>query len=167
MNADLQTAPAGKVIYLEGKTDMPVFFALLGVPEPRDGLYQGVYVRGLKDKSGMGGSSVRQRVELAQQNGYRGIFGIVDGDGEALTQVSARFDAPFTGPLFTWKCYAIENLLVKTGWPIAWGGAPDWKQALLDHAPYVALNRMFRELQGKLKTLRLSRFNHPPWTHHC
>ena len=29
MGADLQSAPAGKVIYLEGKTDVPIFFALL------------------------------------------------------------------------------------------------------------------------------------------
>jgi hypothetical protein len=161
MNGDLQKAPANKVIYLEGKTDTPVFFALLGVTEPRDSVHQGVYVRALKDKSGMGGSSVRLRVELAKKSRYRGIFGVIDGDGEPLNQLSSSFDAPFTGPLFIWKGYAIENLLVKTGWPAAWENAPDWKQVLLDHAPYVALNNTYRDLQDKLKTLRLSKYNRP------
>lgn len=161
MNGDLQKAPANKVIYLEGKTDTPIFFALLGVPEPRDFLHQGVYMRALKDKSGMGGSSVRLRVELAKKSGYRGIFGVIDGDGEPLIQLSPSFDAPHGGPLFMWKGYAIENLLVKTGWPTAWGTAPDWEQTLLDHAPYVALNSVYRELQDKLKTLRLSKYNRP------
>ena len=161
MNADLQTAPAAKVIYLEGKTDAPVFWGLLGVPEPRDGVHKGVYVRALRDVSGMGSSSVTRRVKLAEEKGVRGIFGIVDGDGEPLSTLVARFDAPFAGPLFTWKSYSIENLLVKTGWPAAWGEVPDWERTLLDHAPYVALNSMYREMRGKLETLRLSRYNHP------
>jgi len=161
LNADLQTAPAGKVIYLEGKTDLPIFFALLGVPAPRDGVYHGVYVRALKDNSGMGGSSVMMRVELALARGYRGVRGVIDGDGEALAALARRFDAPFAGPLFTWKGYAIENLLVKTGWPTAWGAAPSFLQVLLDHAPYVALNRIYRQLQGRLETLHLSRYNRP------
>lgn len=161
LNADRQHAPAGKVIYLEGKTDLPIFFALLGVPLPRDGVHQGVYVCGLKDVSGQGGSSVKARVEPAAARGYRGVAGIIDGDGEGLASLAARFDAPHAGPLFTWKAYAIENLLVRTGWPAAWGAAPSFRQVLLDHAPYVALNRIFRELQGRLETLNLARYNRP------
>lgn len=161
LNADRQTAPAGKVIYLEGKTDVPIFFALLGVPAPRDGVHQGVYVRGLKDTSGQGGSSIKARIELSAARGYRGITGVVDGDGEALEALAASFEAPYAGPLFHWKSYAIENLLVRTGWPAGWGAAPSFPEVLVDHGPYVALNRMFRELQGHLKTLNLTQYNRP------
>jgi hypothetical protein len=161
MTADLQSAPARTVIYLEGKTDTPMFFGLLGVPAPRDGLHQGVLVRGLKDNSGTGGSSVRSRVELAVAKGYPRIYGVIDGDGQPFTQLSASFDAPFAGPLFTWKGYCLESLIVKTGWPAAWGTPPDWTQVLLDFAPYVVLNRIHRDLLGKLETLHLWRFNRP------
>lgn len=158
---DLQKAPAQKVVYLEGKTDVPIFFALLGVPSPMDPIHQGVYVRALAGRSGSGSSSVRERVELAQSKGYPGIFGIVDGDGEPYSQLTTKFDAPFMGPLFTWKSYSIENLLVKTGWPATWGDAPGWEQVLIDHAPYVGLNRIHRDLRGKLETLKIWRFTHP------
>jgi hypothetical protein len=161
LQADLQLAPAAKVIYLEGKTDVPIFFALLGVREPRDGIHRGVLVRGLGDRSGSGGSSVVKRVELAAQVGYSGIFGLTDGDGASLADLAARFDLPFSGPCFAWKGYCIENLLAKTGWPPAWGESPDWAQVLLEHAAYVGLNRVHRMLREKLQTLRLHRFARP------
>lgn len=162
INRDRQTAPARQVIYLEGKTDTPMFFGLLGVPAPRDGVYKGVLVRGLdNNKSGSGGASVRNRVELATVKGYPRIYGVIDGDGVALASLAARFDPPFPGPLFTWKGYCLESLIVKTGWPAAWGPSPDWTQVLLEYAPYVALNRIFLDIKGKLDTLHLSRFNRP------
>src|SRR5262249_31792909 len=85
---------------------------------------------------------------------------IIDGDGLPLAQLAAGFDAPFAGPLFTWKAYCIESMLVKTGWPAAWG-AVGWTEVLLDHAPYVALNQIYRDLQARLVTLRLAKFNRP------
>lgn len=161
LSADLQASPAKKVLYLEGKTDTPIFFALLGRDEPRDGLHQGVLVRGLHEKSGSGSRSVRNRVELAQRRGYAAIWGIVDGDGEPLSPLGTTFDPPFAGPLFRWKAYAIENLLVKTGWPTQWGAAPDWIQVFLQFAPYVGLNHIHRDLKGRLETLRIAQFSRP------
>ena len=61
LKADLQRAPAQVVIYLEGKTDLPVLFGMLGVAAPRDDVHQGVLVRGLKDQSS-GSSAVRAAV---------------------------------------------------------------------------------------------------------
>ena len=160
INADLQKAPAQSVIYLEGKTDLPIFFGLLGISAPRDGIHRGVLVRGLKDSSS-GGGAVRARVDVAARKGYRGIFGVTDGDGERLATLEAAFFAPFSGPAFRWPAYCIENLLVKTGWPPAWGTAPDWTAVLLEHLPYVALNRLHREIFRSLVTLRLERFRYP------
>ena len=159
IEADLFKAGSHPVIYLEGKTDTPMFFGLLGVPSPRDGLHKGVLVRGLKDSSGSGSSAVRSRVELAITNKYPRIYGIIDGDGRAFTELATKFDPPFSGPLFTWKGYCLESLIVKTGWPTAWGPSPDWTHVLLEYAPYVVLNRIFLDIKGKLDTLHLSRFN--------
>jgi hypothetical protein len=156
---DLQTAPQG-VVYLEGKSDPPIFFALLGVPTPADSIHRGVLVRGLKDGDS-GKAAVKARVDVAQNKGYPRVYGIVDGDGEDLATLAARFAHPFVGPLFSWPAYAVENMLVKTGWPAGWGAPPDWTRALLDHVPYTALNRIHRELRGSLETLRLWRHNYP------
>lgn len=162
MTADLQAAPARMVIYLEGKTDVPVFFALLGVAPPRDSVHQGVVVRRLSDGPGSGNEAVRGRVGVAAgRQGYEGVRGITDGDGESLTALAALFDAPHTGPCFSWKSYSIENMLAKVGWPAEWGEAPVWRDVLLDHVSYVAVNRLHRELRRSLETLRLARFAHP------
>lgn len=162
MGADLQSAPAGKVIYLEGKTDVPIFFALLGLPTPRDRVHDGVLVRGLAETSGSGGSAVRSRTALAARSkGYEGVFGVTDGDGASAGVLAASFDPPHEGPCFSWKAYCIENLLVKCGWPASWNDAPLWVDVLTDHVPYVALNRVQGELRQALQTLRLARFAHP------
>ena len=143
LSVDLQRAPARRVIYLEGKSDVPIFFALLGVAPPRDGLHQGTFVRGL----GSGRTSVRAHVDVAARSGaaYAGIRGVTDGDGEDLAALRPCFDAPFAGPCFRWPAYDIESMLTKTGWPSAWGVPPDWERVLIDHVPYAALNRLHRE----------------------
>ena len=163
MTADLQAAPAGKVVYLEGKTDVPIFFALLGVVAPRDSIHQGVLVRGLRDDNrGAGGDAVRARTSLAARTtGYGGIHGVTDGDGQPVATLATRFDAPFAGPCFAWKAYCIENLLAKTCWPQGWGTPPAWCDVLLEHVPYVALNRLHRELLQSLETLRLAKYVRP------
>src|SRR5256885_507403 len=97
IRADLQRAPAQIVIYLEGKTDVDPFFALLGRATPEDGVHQGVFVKGLRDRGG-GGSAVRARVNVAIQFPFPGVFGIVDGDGLPLATLSQTFDHPYAGP---------------------------------------------------------------------
>jgi hypothetical protein len=166
LNQDLQRADAQRVVYLEGKSDLPIFLALLGssmpdteeptpgssrLPVPNGVEHRGVLVRGLS-----GAADVKARVEVAGRKGYAGVYGIVDGDGEDLATLTTRFTG-LAGPCFSWPAYCIENLLVKTGWPAAWGAPPDWTRALLDHVPHVALNRIHRELHG----LRLWRHNDP------
>ena len=49
----------------------------------------------------------------------------------------------------------------KDSWPTSWGATPDWPAILLDHTPYVALNRLHREILQSLVTLRLERFTYP------
>ncbi|HEX8199561.1 MAG TPA: hypothetical protein VF590_03675 [Isosphaeraceae bacterium] len=160
IRAHLQFAPAQVVIYLEGKTDVEPFFALLGRTAPRDGLHQGVFVKGLRDQ-GSGGLAVGARVDAAGRLSFPGVFGLIDGDGQPLTTLSPTFDHPFAGPLFTWKAYCIENLLAMTGWPSTWGAEPDWPVALTDYGPYVALNRIHVELQSTLDVLSVAKRNNP------
>jgi hypothetical protein len=162
---DLKTSPAQMVIYLEGKTDLDPFFALIGKSTPLGGiqlgaLHQDVLVRGLAE-NGSGSTAVKARVDLATRAHLTGVLGIVDGDGLPLTVLSAKFDASHAGPLFHWKAYCIENLLVKTGWPASWGPAPDWEETLISFGPYVALNRVFTSLDSVLSQFRWSRHTHP------
>jgi len=159
---ELDLYNAKTVVYLEGRSDVPIFFALLGITKPEDDRYQGVYIKGLSEKSrGSGGSAVRQRLEIASKHKYAGVLGIVDGDGLPLSDLRNKFDEPYAGPIFNWKAYCIENLLAKTGWPSVWGDAPSWTDVLIQFAPYVALNRVHIRLRDALKTLRLSSFQHP------
>jgi hypothetical protein len=101
LQRDLQRAAAsGTVVYLEGRSDVPIFFALLGVRQPQPDasqgvLHHGVLVRGLREKDrGSGSSAVQQRIEVAQRHGFPGIHGIVDGDGQPLTTLASTFDPP-------------------------------------------------------------------------
>lgn len=160
IEADIQKAPDGVVLYLEGKTDPEVLFALLGRPSPTGGLAGGAYVVGLPHRGG-GGSMVEARVQVAREAGIGGVYGVVDGDGRSLDALAARFDAPFAGPLFSWKGYCIENLLAQAAWPTAWGPAPDWALVLDAYVPYAALNRVHREVRGMLERLGLHRFRRP------
>ena len=101
-------------------------------------------------------------MDVAAANGFQGrVFGIVDGDGEPLSSLAARFDAPHAGPLFAWKAYSIESLLAQLPWPTAWGPAPDWQTELAVYAPYVAINGIRRLLVERLDTLRLNKFWNP------
>ncbi len=157
LQTDLQRAPT--VIYLEGKTDEELFFALAGVPRPASAIHKNVYVVGLKTR-GQGGNEVRALLQEAEAAQLGGIFGIVDGDGLDLPQLRQRFDSPFQGPLFSWPTYCIENL-ISIAWPEAWGGEPDWASALSSYIPYAALNRVHKQLQSALQTLQLAKFHSP------
>ena len=159
---DLRDAPARCVIYLEGKTDVDIFFALLGHARPSGDLHQGVLIRGLQEGDGSGSGAVRKRVELGATFGTSGrILGILDGDGTALDQLRGQFDAPFAGPLFSWKAYCIENLLQTAGWPPAWGTAPNWATEIQKYSPYVGLNRVHRKFAQILVRLNIARFTNP------
>lgn len=131
---DVQSAAGGNVVYLEGKTDVPILLGLLsaGGEQAVTGgvLYEGVLIRGLRDRRGSGSTAVSQRIAVAQRHGYSGILGVLDGDGAALVTLASDFDAPHAGPRFRWKAYCIENLLVRAGWPGAWGPAPDWREVM-------------------------------------
>lgn len=162
---DLQRAAAGRgvVCYLEGKTDVPILLGLLGARDEGEVsggvLHEGVLIRGLRD--GSGSSAVKQRLEVAGRHGYPGIFGVLDGDGEARSTLAAAFDAPHPGPCYRWKAYCIENLLAGAVWPAAWGAVPEWRVVLADYAPYVAINRLGTELRRRLQRLELDRFISP------
>jgi len=168
----LSTRSPASVLYLEGKTDPEMLFALLGEPVPpgnsgRGVLHGGVLVKGLEAEGkmgrppGSGSARVRRLVELAQREGYPGVFGVLDGDGRPLRELAPLFDAPCAGPLFSWKAYCLENLVARAAWPLAWGPAPDWTTALEVYAPYVALNKIHGEMTKALATLQLAKHNNP------
>lgn len=159
IQADLQRART--VVYLEGKTDEELLFALAGVTRPSSGIYRDVYVVGLKTKGG-GGNEVSALVEaavaagLAGQPGGGGVFGLLDGDGRERSELLRSPRAP----LCFWPTYCIENLLAVT-WPPAWGATPDWTTVLNAYVPYAALNRVHVQLQSALRTLQLEKFHSP------
>lgn len=150
----------GIVVYLEGKTDLPVLLALLGAQDvqstARGVLFDGVLIRAL------GGSrDVERRLEVARDARIAGIFGVIDGDGEALAALALEFDEPYGGPRFRWKGYCIENLLTRAVWPAEWGARPDWSGELAKFAPYVAINRLWSDLGTRLNRVGLDRFINP------
>ena len=167
ISSDLYRAAAGRVIYLEGKTDPAVLSGLLGlsVPHGDEFIHQGTLVRGLSAKAGSGNKEVRRLVEVAQQIRLgRKVFGIVDGDGEDLSNLQTQFDSPHAGPLFAWKAYSIECLLAHLpSWPISpgWGSIPNWHVELAWYAPYVAINTLYRNLRFHLKVLGLTAYSKP------
>lgn len=158
MNNDVRTSPLGRVVYLEGDTDVEPFAALLGKPVGRPVLIDNVLVKGLSTRQGSGGSQVRFRVSVAQKFGLPGVSGILDGDGISSAAGLASFEG--TGPLFTWPAYCIENMLFRGGWPPGWG--PLDQAALAAYAPYVALNRLGARVRAHLTSLRIDRFQNPP-----
>lgn len=112
----LRAAATGKVLYLEGPTDLLMLVGLLGGDPPsivpEEGLpVDGVWVRGLS-----GSKAVEQRTHVADKVALRDVRGIVDGDGLDYETLAASFDPPFIGPLYNWKAYCLE-----TCWPSAVG----------------------------------------------
>src|SRR5262249_34028348 len=71
------------------------------------------------------------------------------------------FDAPFVGPLFRWKAYAIENLMARACWPAHWGRAPSWQRIVRRYAPYVALNRVHIQIRKDLTAVGPPGDQHP------
>ena len=156
IQADLQRAAT--VIYVEGKADPDIFFPLLGLVRPTADIHQNVYVAGLGGASGSAEVTALARVAgdngEAGELGGGGIFGMIDGDGRDLPELTAEFDPPFPGPVFSWKTYCIENLLAKAAWPSAWGTPPNWSAVLEEYTPYAALNRVHRSLHLASKPRR-------------
>jgi len=75
LEKDLRLSPTGKVLYLEGPTDVPVFLGLVGhlLPETieSEGLaVDGVWIRGLGSGRGSGGRAVQTRVRVAHERAY-------------------------------------------------------------------------------------------------
>lgn len=167
LEVDLRAATTtGELLYLEGHTDVTMLQGLLGhEPEesvPTAGLpIDGVWVRGLSARSGSGSRAVELRVEVAGKYDYRGVHGIVDGDGREYATLAASFDPPFAEPLQTWKAYCLENLLAQSAWPAGWGTMPDWNAILGSYVPYAALNRVVAIVQGRWRSLGVARFTDP------
>ncbi len=166
IQSDLARSRAGRVVYLEGKTDPEPFLALLGV-EPSDArqdgssfAHDGVLIRGLDEQSGSGSRAVEAYVEVGGELAGR-VVGIRDGDGQDAAMLASQFDPPHMGPLFRWKAYCIENVVAQAAWPAAWGARPDWQDELRRYAPYVALNRMGGTLRKVLADLGLARHSQP------
>ncbi len=145
----LQRSRERVVLYVEGMTDVNVFAALCGHEEPR-----GILIVALG-----GNRKVARYVELASAAGdsYRGVYGVLDGDGASLSETAPRFDAQYSGPLFQWKRYSIENYLFEPSyWPGQWGALPDFQQiAHRDYAPYTALNVLVDDLQARFDDIGL------------
>ena len=164
IQTDLQKATT--VIYLEGKTDPEFFFSLLGLHKPSSHIHQDAYVIGLTNGSS-GSAEVAALTRVASENGLSGtlgaggVFGIINGDGRDFAGLAPKFDAPFSGPVFSWKTYCIENMLAKATWPATWGAEPNWVNVLGQYTPYAALNRVHHRILKDLKTLGLHRFRNP------
>src|SRR5438094_815197 len=131
INGDILSAAAARIIYLEGKSDPPMFFGLLGVTPTAVTndlfVHKNTAVRGLSS-GGSGNAAVRQYVQVAQANAFRGrVFGVVDGDGELLATLASTFDPPHPGPVYSWKAYSVESFLPRTAWLPAWGPPPSWQ----------------------------------------
>jgi hypothetical protein len=155
-----KAASGGKtLIYLEGDTDPPMFFGLLGV-QPLES--QKLFFHNGTGVKGLGGSTkVKEFVRIARRDNLSDVFGIVDGDGAELACLASAFDTPFLGPVFWWKAYCIESFFPRTSWCPAWGREPNWTVDLAPYAAYVALNRMSTRIQEALKTAGLSGYRRP------
>lgn len=163
---DLRLSPTGKVLYLEGRTDVPVFLALVGHPLPEtiesEGLaVEGIWIRGLGGGKGSGGLAVRSRVRAAHERGYGPIRGLIDGDGEGYEALVPAFDDPSAGEPHRWPTYCIENWLPQCAWPPQWGDEPLWHEVLGAYVPYASLNRVVAGVQQRLSSLGLARYTRP------
>lgn len=162
VEADLRLGPSG-VIYLEGKTDPELFFALLGIPRPPSDVHNNVFVKGLKS-GGSGRQAVQDRVRIGRETLNHKVIGLIDGDGLSESLVFAGSSVhEQAGPLYTLSTYSLENYLATTdnNWPEAWGEEPDWEAVLKGYSPYVALNILHSQLLTILRDLELHNFTNP------
>ncbi|MFO8073466.1 MAG: hypothetical protein R6V85_16500 [Polyangia bacterium] len=147
---------AGRVVYVEGKTDTEMLLALVGERKPlpmqkSEGVYR---VEGAALIRPLGG---RERIEkwlsVAGEAGWSNVFGIVDGDGK-----SKPVDEIEIGDhgLVVLPVYCTENYLALAGWPESWGPAPDWTRVMLDYLPYSALNVVNDEIAATIREIRLA-----------
>lgn len=162
----LRAAATGKVVYLEGHTDVSALVALLGHTPPAvvpgEGLpIDGIWVRGLSATTGSGGGAVVARTRAAVDCGLAGIHGVIDGDGAEYDGLAAAFDARPDGEPWRWKAYCVENLLAQAGWPDEWGSEPDWPAILADYLPHTALNRLRSRLVADEKRLGIAGYDNP------
>lgn len=166
---DLRLAATGKVVYLEGVEDVAALIGLLGRTPPSDVPDEGydvdgVWIRGLpasRRGRGSGSTAVQERVRIAGKLGYRGVRGVVDGDGLAVDDLPEAGDAPISGALQRWPTYCIENLLVQVGWPPEFGPVPSWRAVLAGYVPYAALGRVVRWLHAHLYARGVAGFREP------
>jgi hypothetical protein len=158
IQSDLRQAP--HVLYCEGKTDPEALFALLGKVAPRGNVVGNCFVVGLRD-GGSGSAEVNALVRVARANGLNTVWGVTDGDGQPWSRLQAHSIHQRGGPVFTWPCYCIENLIARAAWPANWDPSPNWQSDLSAYAPYAALNRVHRDIQSALETLKLHKFRVP------
>jgi hypothetical protein len=166
LEKDLRLSPTGKVLYLEGHTDVPVFLGLVGHPLPEtietEGLaVDGIWIRGLGARQGSGGHQVRRLVRVAHERAYGPIRGLIDGDGEPYDALISGFRESGAGEPHRWPTYCIENWLPQSGWPPEWGDAPRWSEVLEAYVPYAALNRVVARVQNHLASSGVAKHAHP------
>lgn len=154
------------MLYLEGKTDPPILFGLLGLQTPRSDsgsryFLDSSVVVGLSQGSGRGGVEALVRLAADMPQLRARVVGLTDGDGRPPSVLEPAFNADQTAGLYAWPAWCIENMLVLAGWPPEWGSAPDWSGILPEYAAYVALLELFRAHQEDLGATHLARHPHP------
>jgi hypothetical protein len=146
IQADLQIAP--RVLYVEGDSDIAMFWALLGVDVPLGNTRDQVLVKAVGGKN-----SIKQRLKTCQSKQLKNVFGVIDLDGEA-------YDANQQSP-HAWPTYCLENLLVQTGWPPALCAAPDMQAIYRELAPYSAVSTLSRNNDKAFKDAGLLGYTEP------
>ena len=149
---------ARSVLYLEGNSDVDIFFAAIGKQAPAGGFLNDVLVRGLSDSDGGSGSkAVKQLVMLANELRISNVFGLVDGDGESKGDL-----ANGSSGLFRLPVYCAENLLFVRH-PKVRSFVPDFdlSRTLKLLAPYAAMSELNRAERTKLREVGLIKLLQP------
>lgn len=166
LQSDAREAPDGVVLYLEGKTDPPLLFGLLGLQVPRSDsgsryFLDSSVIVGLSQSSGRGGVEALTRMAADMPQLRARVVGITDGDGRPWSELQPAFHTSQAAGLYAWPAWCIENMLTQAGWPPEWGPTPDWREILPEYAAYVALVQLFRAHQQDLGATHLARHPHP------